>query len=186
MAVVAVAIVMGTASGAFAAAISETIVIRVDNQCRLPEAVVKAARDVAADIYAAIGVRLVWTSLEGAAATVPAGARRLTARLTSREEKIVEGTSLSRHVLGVAPTSTSLVYVFCRRVTDLARTARIVDVAVPLGRAMAHEIGHHLLPGLGHSESGIMRARLDILPEQSPGFTELEADSIRARLMASR
>ena len=46
--------------------------------------------------------------------------------------------------------------------------------------SIAHELGHLLLPGQGHSQRGIMRARLDDWPSRMPAFSDAEAEAIRA------
>jgi hypothetical protein len=57
-----------------------------------------------------------------------------------------------------------------------------------LGHAIAHEIGHLLLPGNGHSVSGIMRARWDqkewmLLRQGNLNFTPEQARLLRAGLL---
>ncbi len=86
---------------------------------------------------------------------------------------------------------------FYHRVERIARThlntsnwrgASGVDAAILLAHAMAHEIGHLLLPD-GHSASGLMRAdwSADDLHDAVRGelnFTPEQADVIRARLLS--
>jgi hypothetical protein len=51
-----------------------------------------------------------------------------------------------------------------------------------LARVLVHEIGHQLLPGQGHSPSGIMRLHLEIKSPVVAGFTRQQTKSIHARL----
>jgi hypothetical protein len=54
-----------------------------------------------------------------------------------------------------------------------------------LGRVLAHEIGHQLLPAQGHSASGLMRATLDYKEPAPPAFTTTQLDSIRTLFVAA-
>ena len=64
-------------------------------------------------------------------------------------------------VMGAAlrtPSGTRVAYVFYRRVRAEAERYAVSSASV-LACAMAHELGHLLLPGRGHSPDGMMRAR---------------------------
>ncbi|HEY6362700.1 MAG TPA: hypothetical protein VIX63_16445 [Vicinamibacterales bacterium] len=170
----------------------ETIVLSIENKCGLPRPVVEAAQDTAVTVYDAIGVRLVW--LTGRAAPPPelAGALRLRIVLVG---EIAEGRLLSQvsvprveraTVLAVAPVAARSAYLFCRRIAELARVSRIKALETALGRALAHEIGHFVLPHMVHSDTGIMRARLDLHRVETSGFTEDQGASIRTLLMAQK
>jgi hypothetical protein len=54
-----------------------------------------------------------------------------------------------------------------------------------VGRVLAHEIGHHLLPAKGHSDAGLMRASLNYQTSEPPSFTHDQVDSMRALLIAA-
>jgi hypothetical protein len=139
------------------------------------------ARQQAAMIFDAIDVALVWTDQPGThEGTTPI---QLVAVVLSdaRTGQFLSGSDLPRSVLGVAPHQTGRVYLFWDRI---ARRARENDVLpqIVLARVLAHEIGHHLLPLKGHSESGIMRPSLNYAVHERPTFTEAQAESIRKLL----
>jgi len=80
-----------------------------------------------------------------------------------------------------------------RRVLDAARLAdapaRLVNrrLGIVLGRAVAHEVGHHLLNTAGHATHGLMRARIDArdFADLRAGGFDLDDDAAqwaRARL----
>lgn len=80
-----------------------------------------------------------------------------------------------------------------RRVLDAARLADAPttlvhrQLGVVLGRAVAHEIGHHLLNATGHARHGLMRARIDAreFADLREGGFDLDDDAAqwaRARL----
>jgi hypothetical protein len=136
-------------------------------------------------IYARIGIALVPAEQpEGAAAS---DAMHLTVVMVSGggiEQFMKSNPSLPQSVLGVAPDHTGRVYLFWDRIVARARSGNVrVDRVV--GRVLAHEIGHHLLPAKGHSDAGLMRAWLNYQTAEPPAFTDDQVDSMRALLIAA-
>jgi hypothetical protein len=74
----------------------------------------------------------------------------------------VVGAGRDRPMLGVAPRERGragrIAYVFVDAVERLAG-AHVVDASLVLGAAIAHELGHLLLPDGAHSGLGLMRAQ---------------------------
>jgi hypothetical protein len=139
------------------------------------------ARQQAAMIFDAIDVSLVWTDQPGTyEGTTPL---QLVAVVLSdaRTGQFLRHSDLPSSVLGVAPHQTGRVYVFWDRIARRAWENQVLPQIV-LARVLAHEIGHHLLPQKGHSESGIMRPSLSYGVLERPTFTEAEAESIRKLL----
>ena len=170
-----VMVAMATASPAFAG--QPTLLLQVDNWAGVPAPILQNAQAIATDIYTAIGVDVRWTTNSQPAADA---AMRVTVLLLSgHAEERVRATALA-DILGIAPDNSGRVYIFNDRIADLART-RDRSLRLVLGRVVAHEVGHLLLPGKGHSRSGIMRGKLDYRSDE-PGFTTDEAASIRAML----
>lgn len=136
------------------------------------------ARQQATMIYDAIGVSLVWTNEHGLAED--AAPVRLVAVVLSeaRTEQFLRRSDLPSSVLGVAPYETGRVYLFWDRIVRRARENNVRPQIV-LARVLAHEIGHHLLPLQGHSDTGIMRSSVDFSVGDPPVFTSLQASSIR-------
>ena len=66
---------------------------------------------------------------------------------------------------------------FHRPIIAFARAAR-TPAAGLLGKVLAHEIGHLLLPA-GHSDRGIMRAEPDLRFGSVPAFTREQAALLR-------
>ena len=182
----AVAILVVGAVPAVAAASDLTVVVRVDDRAGLPQQILVDAQRIAGRIYASIGVNVVWTSDHRPAAAAPA-AMRLEALLLSRtrEQSLLRGTRAANTVLGYAPLSIARVYLFYHRIDALANASG-EPVGSVLGRALAHEIGHQLLPDLGHSETGIMRAELDYRSPADPLFTTDQQQAIQNLLAAAR
>lgn len=81
-----------------------------------------------------------------------------------------------------------LAYIFYHRVREfVVKRTLFEQEAMVLGLAIAHEIGHLLLPQGSHSPHGIMRARWDrqdlrLATFGNLIFTEQQAESIRAEI----
>ena len=92
--------------------------------------------------------------------------------------------------LSSSPTTRAHVaYVFYHRVKNLTG-ANGVHVAPVLGAAMAHEIGHLLLPPNPHSQTGLMRADwtkadLQLVQRSLLVFTAEQGECIRSRMAGS-
>ena len=143
--------------------------------------VLREARQQATMIYDAIDVSLVWTDESGLYEGT--GPVHFVAVVLSdaRTDQFLRGTELPPSVLGVAPYQTGRVYLFWDRIARRAWENRVLPQIV-LARVLAHEIGHHLLPLQGHSDSGIMRPSVDYRVGEPPAFTPAQAASIRQLL----
>jgi len=144
--------------------------------------ILQSAQDRARRIFEGIGVHLAWTE----------DVRQLPAPLvvtiadeeTARTLKVKSVVALG--VTNRSPEGGGRAFVFYDRVDRRASEHR-VDVAQVLGAALAHEIGHLLLPHGTHGSSGLMRAEWDapdfrLAGSGRPLFTLAEASVIRARL----
>ena len=147
----------------------------------------EAAKTEASRTYSMIGVSLVWTDTGTKPTGSPPAALDVTVVLLSRArtDTFFMHRRLSSTVLGVAPPGTRRIYVFCGRIRQRAFVMGEKAETI-LGRVIAHELGHLLLPGNGHSATGIMRASLDYTTEEPLRFTEAEANAILAFLTSSR
>jgi hypothetical protein len=97
------------------------------------------------------------------------------------EARYLTGPGASRKTLGFAPTGSGRVYVFCERVSALARK-NVRSMGLVLGHVLTHEVGHQLLPGQGHASTGIMREELNYSTGVETGFAPEQGASIRALL----
>jgi hypothetical protein len=170
-------LVIGTVP-AIAAEASRTVVAHVDNLSDVRPAILTQAQRIAARIYSSIGVEIVWISKDNDAAAA-AAAVRLDVMLLSpnRTKSLLRGKRTPKGVLGYAPLHSGIIYLFYGRIEALAASGEPLESI--LGRALAHEIGHHLLPALGHSETGIMRAQLDYRSHTDPLFTPDQRQAIQ-------
>jgi hypothetical protein len=136
-------------------------------------------------VFDGIGVRVVWLSSGGDSQPCDCRGVRLSVRLLSPflvRELTKRG--VKKAVLGSASTPEALAYIYTERVTALA-AGRRMDERVLLGLVIAHEVGHLVLPGKGHSRTGIMTEGIDTDPlGLRQRFTPEEGRAIRAFLKA--
>jgi hypothetical protein len=148
----------------------------------------RAADDVTS-IYDLAGVELAWNTTRSTDCEPPAAGHwiRVVLYAGRKSRELGKHANAGRFTMGFAPcagvaaTSCTIAYIFYDRIEEFAQTARL-PVGRLLGLAIAHEIGHLLLPARSHSAHGIMRAGLDLGRSILPQFTAVEAGVIRARL----
>jgi len=126
------------------------------------------------------GVDVVWKE---EAAT----ARRLDLLVLSGTmiDRLIDSMPTDPRVLATASREASLVYVFAERVLEMASKTD-GDIGDALGNILAHEIGHVLLPGRGHSSIGIMQAGYEFRNLSARRFTAAQAEMIRRDLQNTR
>jgi len=116
-------------------------------------AIVKRGLEEAARIYRRGGVVIEWRDL-----TVVRDPSCLLLTVLLRDAVRVEA---AKPALGTAPRgqrgSGRMSYVFLEPIVTLA-SLHGVDASLVLGAAIAHELGHLLLPGRDHTDEGLMRA----------------------------
>ena len=157
------------------------ILIKLDGMAHLPE--LDQARSIVAGIYRAAGVDLQF----GEHTASVSSNRTLTIVLTTRK---AAPAGVRRDATGVAPTPGdgsrgTVAYIFLDAIVEFAGAHR-VPLAYVLGCAIAHEIGHLLLPPNAHEAGGIMRGQWHPadFPPVSPGVLGFTAE--QARLLRIR
>ena len=150
-----------------------TIDLQMKSDARVPAHILEESRDEVTRIFADAGLLVRWTD------TAP----RFIVHIFPQVLGYAGATS---PVMGVAQrrANGSLVRVFFKQVHDFARVYH-VDLSTMLAYVIAHEVGHLLLPGYGHSPTGLMQAGWDraLLHDAATGsltFTEAQAARIRA------
>ena len=166
---------------AAAAEPNPVIAIRIENPNVLDGVNLRRAQELVSEIYEQAGVTLDWS--EG---TAPER-RRLTIVMTTIA---TAPRGLAPESMGVAPspgdgTRGTTAYVFMDRVTQFVTKQR-VSVEYVLACALAHEIGHLLLPPNSHDSEGVMRGNwhAKLFPPHAPGvpgFLPKQAQLLRLR-----
>jgi hypothetical protein len=181
------------------------IVLQVAGHGNVPLHIVALAKAEVTRIYRDAGVNVVWIdaassggrshALQSSGTSDPGFALVVLPREMS-DQLPVAATALGV-AIGTSEHRGRLAYVFYSRVEHIARThlnvshdAERKDLysVVVLAHAMAHEIGHLLLP-YGHSPTGLMRADwnakdLDLALDRRLNFTSEQAELIRGQLLA--
>lgn len=160
------------------------LVLHVDDRAGASPDEIMVARHEVEQVFAATGVAVRWSG-EGLNASAAGGvadadgSRHVMVRVVN-----IGGVSTPEPtgcMLGFAARKPAIVTVFYNRVVEQGRR-HAVDARIVLGRVMAHEIGHVLLPPDSHSRSGIMRATLDLAMSNPDRFTDPQARIIRDQL----
>jgi len=176
----AITLILGAAIPQLAEGQSLNVVLRIQNQARIPDPVLMVSQSMVAAIYARAGIGL----------TFATGAADFNIVLLSRATG--EKMHAPGDLLGFTPhgefTRGRMAYVLQSRVDEVAEgySARR---PVVLGAAIAHEVGHLLLPVNAHSKTGIMRPSFTQADFRSAAagqllFTDEQSLQIRSRLMS--
>jgi hypothetical protein len=160
-----------------------TVVLHVSDYAHLSPADLKGAEDEATRIYLTADIKMVWVNPGAAASEEYADALHLNVLLLDREmaQRKIEGGHISQDVLGRATHDTARAYIFCHRIAAAIDYSR--DFRTALGRVLAHEVGHLVLPVYSHSGIGIMRAVVDLYGTP-PQFTRDEVTKIHETIAA--
>jgi hypothetical protein len=163
--------------------LAAALVLQLHNLAGAPPSVVGSAASEVTQLYADIGVRLVWRD----APSADAGSEVIRVILLPDETGDLHHAADT--VMGAAVSisgRTHVAYVFYRRVRTEADRYATSTIQL-LACAMAHEIGHLLMPRVPHSAAGLMRARWcrDDFSRADQGQLRFSAEQIaliRARL----
>jgi hypothetical protein len=167
------------------------IALQVPDDDSIRPNVVSRAKAEMSRIYRDAGIDIVWTK--------EAPDPHLTLTILSREltDQLTVVTTALGGAVGTREYRGRRAYVFYNRVERVARTylntsrrrgTNDTDNVIVLAHAMAHEIGHLLLP-YGHSATGLMRADWDakdmrLAVHGRLNFTSEQVELIRTRLLA--
>lgn len=195
-------LVIGLAQPAAADPRPSLRIVLVSYHESIPPSVVSRAKAEMTRIYRDAGIDVVWTKeKEARTATGPhspiSAGPQMTLIILSRE--MTDELTVATTALGATPSTREyrglMAYVFYNRIERVARTYLNtsrrrgnydIDNVIVLAHAMAHEIGHLLLP-YGHSATGLMRADWDgqdlrLAVRGQLKFTAEQAELIRVRL----
>jgi hypothetical protein len=171
-----------------------TIVLRVRDTATVPDDVLTKAQADVTRIYREAGVQVLWSTpdLLSAESNALRQAALTVAILTiNQANRINSGIAEDR--VGFAARAANgdgrLVYVIYDRVERLTG-GNGVRRASMLAFAIAHEIGHLLLPSNAHSHIGIMRAEwaradLQLAQRELTFFTPRQAEQVRNRIASA-
>lgn len=161
-----------------------SVFVHIENLAAVPPETIAGARDELTHVFDAAGIR-VETSAE------PAHDRcllRLTVHVVllggERADRFIRMEKVTRRALALANSDARRVYVFSDRIgPSVDRHA--VGRGDALGLVIAHELGHVLLPGRGHSRIGIMQENYNVYFSYHLKFTTEESVAMRAFVAAA-
>lgn len=164
-----------------AAASPPSIAVVAFNQAEVAADTLARAKAEVTRIFGEAGVGVIWMD---PAAARPTGDFAI--QLLIRKRAVNERGSVMGTAIGDVHETGGSALVYYDRVLRTAHE-REQDVARLLGYAMAHEIGHLVLPRSAHSPSGIMRPAWDgddlrHIASGSLQFTVVQASAIRVKL----
>jgi hypothetical protein len=96
----------------------------------------------------------------------------------------IRAEGLADTVFGRAAREAGRAYIFTHRIANVA-LRHSDDFRRLLGRVMAHEVGHLVLPIDSHADRGIMRANLGVRSKSADDFTTEQGVAIRSILLAA-
>lgn len=161
-----------------------TLVLHITDYAQVSGPMLAGAEQIVERIYHRIGVRVVFIENGAVQTRAYDRARHLRVELLSREmvERRIQASRADDTELGRAARETGYAFIFTPRVIDFA-DYYFTNRAELLGRVLAHEVGHLVLPVHSHSTTGIMRADLDFRATL-PGFTPPQGETIRTLVAA--
>ena len=171
------------------------ILLRIRDTARVPHDVLTNAQADVTRIYREVGVEALWPTTESLLSESNAIRQAaLTVAIVSMEQAQRMNSAIADGRIGFAARTTDgdgqLVYVIYDRV-ERVTGGNGMRRASMLAIAIAHEIGHLLLPPKGHSLRGLMRAEwtradLQLAGRQLASFTPREGELLRNRISVSR
>jgi hypothetical protein len=157
--------------------------VHLRDYAAVPAFVLDGARHEATRIFRAAGVELAWGELADTGMTDP-GTLHLRLLILSREMMDLQCQSermpVDAGTLGLASRAEAHAFILYPHLVAHV-DPHSLDLPILLGRVFAHEIGHLVMPQEGHSNTGIMRARLDTRGP-TPHFTSAQATAMRVAL----
>jgi hypothetical protein len=164
-----VSIPAGTAQFSSAATSTVQITVRIWDLAQVGSESLDRAKAVVEGSFKPMGIPLTWLHCalgeapEDIACPAPVEPNDISLRILQRNKKSFAKTR--RSTAGVAIPlasggSKGIVYVFFDRILQVKENQKI-PMELALGVAIAHEIGHLLLPGQPHARAGIMRGKLE-------------------------
>ena len=172
------------APGRVVAAERPPLVVHVDDRIGVPAHDLAVAKREVEAIFADADIGIQWKVGRFPLSVVDTitrglGARQVAVMLVSNTDDPLPGASGC--TLGFAAKRPAVAYAFYNRIIEQS-WLHPIDPGVLLGRVLAHEMGHVLLPPNSHSLHGIMRGNLDLGLENPDRFTGDQALAMRATL----
>ena len=139
-----------------------TVAIRLDDLAQTPVRNLERSKAELERIFQAAGIAVEWAD----SLSMPGPGRVMLILVNTTQP----ATGDAGDIVGEAALQVGRAYVYCNRLEAMTRHSP-ADAPVILGRVMAHEVGHLLLPPNSHSRVGIMRPYVDFSQASFHSFT---------------
>ena len=176
---VSIGVILLIATPATQAAERSSVAVTIENYAGISNKEVHEAEAQASRIYSTANIDIQWDAAGATGLRIAVVSPEMTSHLPS-----------SKDALGFAPASASgersvRAYVFAGKVQRAADQLRLAFAQLP-GCAIAHELGHLLLPLNSHAESGIMRGAWDPSHLPTAGSEYLRFVPVHVQLLRQR
>jgi hypothetical protein len=155
------------------------VYVHIENRAAIMPETISGARDQLAHVFEGTGVRIEST----AAPDHERCAMQLTIHVVllrgDAADRFVKTERVGRRVLAQANSDARRVYVLWDRIGPAVDRHAIAH-GDALGLVIAHELGHVLMPGRAHSQTGIMQANYDVYLSYRLKFSAEESAAMRA------
>ena len=159
--------------------------VHIENLAAVPPEAIAGARDELAHIYDLAGVHVD----SSAEPDHDRCALQLTVHVVllggDRADRFIKKENVKRRALAQANSDARRVYVFWDRVGPSVDHHAVAH-GDALGLVIAHELGHVLLPGRGHSRTGIMQENYNVYFSYRLKFTTDESAAMRGFVTAAQ
>jgi hypothetical protein len=165
------------------------MLLNVEDFASLASSTLNDAANEVSQVFIHAGIRVVWVYGTGRAHASSDGHPHVWVQILNHEmaERKSAAERIPSTVLGQAAREVCRISIFNDRVAALDNPlAEGAGHGVLLGRVIAHEIGHLVLPPESHSGAGIMRGTFDLRPKMVPLFTVEQEEAIRLTLLDRR
>jgi hypothetical protein len=166
-----------------------SVTLHVINHASISPKELAAAEAYATAIYRAAGIQTVWTETPWAPGQTRSPHLRVVILSPEMTAKKCKGAQLGANLMGTAidgatEGSGRIAYIFADRIRQAA-FQYVAKFDRGLGHVMAHEVGHLLLGGHSHAQTGLMIADWHPLETHLQTFTPEQAQVIRVRATAT-
>jgi hypothetical protein len=162
------------------------LAVVLENQASLSDSDVTAAEQHVTAVFQSTGITVQWLHDTERPVSTAAGVFVPHVILAARPvADRFAGRNRDHDVLGVSVAPARLAYVFANRILMMS-LSRGTSFSRALGYVIAHELGHLLLPGQGHTAAGLMSSNIWGAVDESGGLNDAQGAAIRDLLRASK
>jgi len=158
-----------------------SIRVLVENPAAAPVGILAGAQSGATRIFQPARIDILWMKPGDRECSDGVRIIRIVLPSMKNADQYVQLEHVDKNALGDANATASLIHIFWDRLA-VSASHQGRDEAGLLGVVLAHEIGHVLLPGAGHSPTGIMQASVEIRMLAPLRFTVQQSEEMRRHI----